>query len=282
LYLREGDFNKSLEAYYRLLYLDSLNSYYYKQAALAASRLENKTLAAQLYSKALKLNQKDNEATLAYGNILMDLEQFHMVDSVIENALAFDPQSRNLLILRTKSAFEQHHNEIVISTLNDLLTKTDTTVTFARLLGISFFNMKEYEKSRTCMLFLLRNRFEGESIYYYLGVASRELGNVSESIEYLKHAVELSISDNIVSYYIQLGQSYEKTGNSKAAISAYRSGYSYSKKGILLYHLARNYDVYYSDKTKAAEYYKKYLASEDTTRVIKDYARRRMQDMGYY
>jgi tetratricopeptide (TPR) repeat protein len=282
LYTREGDFHKSLDAYSRLLRIDSVNSYHYKQAAYTASRLDMADVAIMLYAEALNFNPKDVETYQALGTRYIELKEFRQADSLIEKALAVDPQSKNLLMLKVRSAFEQDKDDVVISTINNLLERADTTASYARYLGISYFNLRDYRKVKTCMEFLVKNNYEGESIYYYLGVAARELGNFKASIDYLKLAVQKSISENIQNYYTQLGQSYEEIGNYPMAIQSYHQAHNSSRKGILLYHLAHNYDVYYKNKSKALEYYKKYLNSEDTTRIVRDFAKRRMRDIGKF
>lgn len=282
LYSREGDLHKSLGVYVRLIKIDSLNSYTYKQAAHTAYRLEKIDLAMMFYLRTLSINGKDVEAYQSLGSLLLDAKQFKLADSLLEAALAVEPQSKNLLMLKAKSASEQDKDDVVIETINGLLEKSDTTALYARYLGFSYFNKRDYKKVKACMEFLVNNDFEGESIYYYLGVAERELGNIPTSINYLKLAVQKSVSENIETYYTQLGQSYEEAGNHPMAIQSYRQAYNNSRKGILLYHLAVNYDLYYKDKSKAIEYYKKYLGSDDTTRLVRDFAKRRMQDIGQF
>jgi tetratricopeptide (TPR) repeat protein len=213
---------------------------------------------------------------------MMVMERYESVDSIVHHALSTEPYFKPLLLLGARSAFEQRKYESVTDIVNRLLEKSDTTALTARLLGVSYFHLQDYNKLISCMQFLLKNQYDFEWVYYYMGIAFRELGDASGSVSWLKLAVEKSISENTSAYYAQLGQSYEKAGDHQAAIKAYRSAYSYSKDGILLYHLARNYDVYYKDKSMAVTYYKRYLASEDTIRLAREYAKRRMQDMGYF
>jgi tetratricopeptide (TPR) repeat protein len=282
LYARDGDFSKALSSFTRLIKSDPTNSYYYKQAGSMANRLGAITSARFWFKKALALNPADTETSLALGNVQMEMEEFESVDSVTQQALAVDPQFKPLLLLSARSAFEQQQYERVTNTINRLLEKSDTTALHARLLGVSYFHLHQYNKLITCMQFLLKNRYQFEWIYYYMGVAYRELGDAPASIDWFKQAVEKSISENTTTYYTELGKSYEEIGNHQEAIRAYRAAYNYSKEGILLYHLARNYDIYYKDKTTALEYYQKYLKSDDTIRLAKEYARKRMQDMGVF
>ncbi|MEX2232819.1 MAG: hypothetical protein WD824_11700, partial [Cyclobacteriaceae bacterium] len=95
-------------------------------------------------------------------------------------------------------------------------------------------------------------------------------------IAFLNQAIEESIADHIGTYYNQLAMAYEEIKDFKNAIRYYKTAYETSKSAILLYHLARNYDVYYKDKTQAQLYYKKYLDSDDTIRLAKKYSRYRL------
>lgn len=282
LYTRDGDLEDALSCYIHLIKLDSTNSYYYKQAGSTAMRLNAITTAKFWFEKALRFNPADVEVSLALGNALFEIEAYESVDSIVEQALALDPHFKPLILLSAKSAFEQQHYESAIVTINKLLEKSDTTAQLARLLGISYFHLREYNKVVTCMQFLLKNRYDFEWIYYYMGISFRELGDMPASINWLKVAVQKSISENTTTYYSQLAHSYEQMGEYQEAIRAYRAAYNYSKDGILLYHLARNYDVYYKDKSMALEYYQKYLESDDTIRLAREYARKRMQDMGQF
>jgi tetratricopeptide (TPR) repeat protein len=238
--------------------------------------------ARLFYMKALNLNPADTEASLSLGTLLMDLEEYEGVDSVVNLALTIDGQYKPLLLLKARSALEQKNYESVITTVNSLLEKSDTLAIHARLLGVSYFHLADYGKVVTCMNFMMRSRYESEWIYYYMGVASRELGDLPASINFFKLAAQKSLSENTSTYYSQAGQSYEEMGDYNGAIKAYRAAYNYSKEGILLYHLARTYDVYYKDKATALSYYEKYLESDDTIRRAKEYAKKRMQDMGKF
>ena len=135
LFARDGDFYKALECYLRLVGMDSTNSYYYKQAASMAVKSEDKLVAAVFYEKALHYNPSDTEASLALGTLLMELEEFRRVDSLVEKGLALDPEYKPLILLKAKSAFEQQKYQDVIRTINGLVETTDTVAVHARLLG---------------------------------------------------------------------------------------------------------------------------------------------------
>jgi tetratricopeptide (TPR) repeat protein len=95
----------------------------------------------------------------------------------------------------------------------------------------------------------------------------------------MNKAIDEGITENIGTYYTQLARAYEDKKDYKNAIHYYHAAYEKSKSKILLYHLARNYDVYYKDKSTAMAYYRQYLASNDTIRIAKEYSRHRLNTL---
>lgn len=282
LYSRNGEYLSAFECYVLLIQGDSTNGFYYKQAGLMATRMEDNSSATVFFSHALNFTPGDVESSVALGNILMELEEYERVDTLVRLALALAPESKPILVLRARSHLEQQNYESVVSTVNTLLQQSDTTIVYARLLGESYLHLQKYPELVRCMLFLLQNRVADERVFYCMGVAHRGLDNEEAAIPWFGRAAQRSISPNTKVYFSLLGQCHEAVKNYPEAIKAYRMAYNYSKDPILLYHLARNYDVYYKEKDQALDYYRRYLGSGDTTRAARDYARRRMRDMGVF
>ena len=153
LYGRDGDFSKALSCFVKLIQLDSGNGYYLKQAGSMATRLNEIVRAQRWYMQALRLNARDTESSVALANTFMLMEQYQTVDSIVQAAMILEPNFKPLILLRARSAFEQREYGSVATTLNGLLEKTDTTAVIARLLGISYFHLHEYEKVISCMSF---------------------------------------------------------------------------------------------------------------------------------
>jgi tetratricopeptide (TPR) repeat protein len=91
-----------------------------------------------------------------------------------------------------------------------------------------------------------------------MGVAYQQSHEPDSAIMYFNKAIDAGISENISNYYTQLASTYEELKDFKSAIKYYKAAYESSRADILLYHLARNYDVYYKDKTQAIAYYKRF------------------------
>jgi tetratricopeptide (TPR) repeat protein len=229
----------------------------------------------------VQLNPRDIEAYVLLGNALLEDELYEVADSILTQA-AQTHRSPQLRLLLAKAQLGEEKYAAVIRTTEQLMTKGDTIPAYARLLGISYFQLDKFEKVIPCMRFLSRSGLKAEWIYYYMGVSFQQTGQPDSAVAYLNKAIEEGISGNISTYYTQLATSYESLKDFKSAIRYYKAAYESSKSDILLYHLARNYDVYYKDKTQAITYYKRYLSSDDTIRIAREYTRYRLDELSVY
>lgn len=278
LYSRAGQYDLAKELYQNLMSADTTNSFYYKQYGSLLAQTGEGVNAIPFYLTAVGLNPRDLEAYSSLANLLFDIEAYAIADSILIKALK-TIQHPQLKLLLAKAQLGEKKYKSVINNVNELLLHTDTTATSARLLGISYFQLDKHDETISCMNYLLNSGAEADWIYYYIGVSYQQLNNPDSAIVYLNKAIEAGISNNIGTYYTQLALSYENTGDFKNAIHYYKAAYENSKSDILLYHLARNYDQFYKDKSSAIAYYKKYLSSDDTIKVTREYSQQRMQQL---
>jgi tetratricopeptide (TPR) repeat protein len=281
LYARNNQFENSYDCYQKLILGDTANSFYYKQLAIVASQANDMLLSLSSFFKAVQLNPRDIEAFALLGNTLLEEEQYEVADSVLTEALKVN-RSPQLRLLLAKAQLGEEKYQDVIETTHQLMVKGDTIPAYARLLGISYFQLDQFDKVLPCMKFLRKSGLKAEWMYYYIGVSFQQLHQSDSAIIYINKAIEEGISENISNYYTQLASAYEELKDFKSAIKYYKAAYESSKSDILLYHLARNYDVYYKDKSQAIAYYKRYLNSDDTIKIAREYTRYRLDELSVY
>jgi len=78
---------------------------------------------------------------------------------------------------------------------------------------------------------------------------------------YYSEAIKAGISENVAQYYRGKARIAMQTDKNKEAIDLYRQSLEYQKDPTVYFFMANAADLYYKDKTRAAEYYRKYLAS---------------------
>jgi tetratricopeptide (TPR) repeat protein len=281
LYGRNTQFEEAYACYQSLISRDSTNSFYYKQLAIVASQANDPLLSIGSFMKAVKYNPRDIEAYAMLGNALLDIDQFETADSILTQALTIN-RSPQLRLLLAKAQLGEEKWEAVVKTTEQLMTKGDTIPVYARLLGISYFQLDQFDKVMPFMQVLLKADMKADWIYYYMGVSFQQRHEPDSAIVYLNKAIEAGISENISNYYTQLASTYEEKKDFKSSIKYYKAAYESSRADILLYHLARNYDIYYKDKSQAIAYYKRYLSSDDTIKIAKEYTRYRLDELSVY
>ncbi|HMG90976.1 MAG TPA: tetratricopeptide repeat protein [Chryseolinea sp.] len=281
MYGKQKQFASAFLCYTKLIGMDSLNSYYYKQYGIVAHQANVVGAAIHYLDKALELNPTDIESNALLAEILINGEQPEVADMVLTKALKLT-SSPQLSLLLAKAQLAENRYGDAIKTTSQLLVQGDTLPAHARIMGIANFALDEYEEAINWMNFLLNADTRAEWIYYYIGLSYQNINQPDSAIVYLNKAIDEGISENIGDYYAQLAASYEAANNFKMAIKYYKAGYNVSKSGILLYHLARNYDVFYKDKEQAILYFKKYLESDDTIKLAREYSRARVNQLEFY
>ena len=281
LYAKQKLYGPSFICYIKLIQQDSLNSYYYKQYGMVASQANIFGVAVENFSRAIELNPTDIESNALLADILIEGDQPEAADKLLTKALSLTSSAQLSLLLATAQLGEKKYHD-VIKTTSQLIIEGDTLRAYARLMAISQYRLNEYEQAIKWLDFLLRGDLKAEWIYYFLGVSYQHLNKPDSAIIFLNKAVEAGISGNIGLYYSQLATSYENVNNFKMAIKYYKAAYEESKSGILLYHLARNYDVFYKDKAQAIAYFKRYLESDDTIKLAREYSRSRVTELEFY
>src|SRR5688572_24037374 len=281
LYAKQKLYGPSFICYIKLIQQDSLNSYYYKQYGMVASQANIFGVAVENFSRAIELNPTDIESNALLADILIEGDQPEVADKLLTKALSLTSSAQLSLLLATAQLAEKKYHD-VIKTTSQLIIEGDTLRAYARLMAISQFRLNEYEEAIKWLDFLLRGDLKAEWVYYFLGVSYQHLNKPDSAIIFLNKAVEAGISENIGLYYSQLATSYENVNNFKMAIKYYKAAYEESKSGILLYHLARNYDVFYKDKAQAIAYFKRYLESDDTIKLAREYSRSRVTELEFY
>lgn len=277
IYLREDNYRKATDLFGRLIRLDSSQSRYHKKAAIAAYQSGRAQLAQKHYQHAHRLNPTDLSIITALSILYQQQQNIPQAQQMIRKGLQLDSTNTKLTITGAQLYFNLKQYDSSLVLLKSLLRqKQDTTIKMVRMLGLSYYFEKQYEK---CIPFLeqfLEKDISTDIIHYYLGNAYSALEDTKNATFHYEMAAQEGVSENIATYFTRLGMLYESQKQFAKAIRAYQSAYDYEPSNALLYHLARNYDVYYKDKSIALDYYQRYLSLQDTGNLdYMDYSRQR-------
>jgi tetratricopeptide (TPR) repeat protein len=260
--------------------MDSSNPYFYR--LLGNVHLKNQAFlyAMSNYSKARELNKNNLASGLALIRLQLQLEMKENALSIAEELLDQSGQNKAVLRAHMKAAYKNKKYEACIQSAEALFDMNDSNLLVQKIVGIAYFHQKEYQKTIHLLEKVIEIEQESDILYYYLGISYRESKQYEKAQKALEQSIDYAISDNLESYYTQLAVSYEEAGNHVKAIHFYQAAYKSSRNQILLYHLARNYDTYYQDKSTALEYYERYLSSEDTAnQLYQNYSKHRIEEL---
>lgn len=217
------------------------------------------------YKKCLELNPHDIKSAKNLAFIYTKIDRDDLALDVLKKGLVSSPNSSVLHTEIAKVFYKQKDYENAIDAENQSMQLGgDSSLIKLKIIGISYFQLGQHEKAIEYLSYVDENSESNETMNYYIGACYIELGDLEKGELFIKKAINQGVSNNLDNFYTSLAIVYEKQENYKESINAYKLAYQYSKNKILLYHLARNYYVYYKDKTVAMKYYQKYLNENDT------------------
>lgn len=279
-YEKVKDYEGAIEQLNLLIEMDSSNAYFHKVLANTYQKSNEFLYAVATYTKARALNKNDLESALALIDLYLKIGMTEKAMNLSEELLEQKSQNKAVLMAHLKTAYKNKKYSDCIQSANVMFAQKDSNLLLQKIVGIAYFHQKEYHKSIQFLENVINVEKESDILYYYLGISYRETKQYEKAQNALEKSIDYAISDNLESYYTQLAVSYEEAGNHVKAIHFYQAAYKSTRDKILLYHLARNYDTYYQDKSTALDYYERYLESEDTAnQLYQNYSKHRIDEL---
>ncbi len=277
IYQKEMNYTSAIGQYKKLISLSPENAFYWKKSGQLKYKSNDLKGALIDFQKAHELNTRDVEVIGQLCRLNLKLNQLESSKALLEKGLSLNPEDVGLLSMKAKIHYQEKDFAETIQSVEQVVRITgDTSLLMLKLLGVSFLQTGDSEKSIVCLERALTDAPDSETLYYYLGFAYKNIGKDEKSISCFQKAIESGISENISMYYSNLAEMYESKENYGQAIKAYKMAYESSEEKEILYHLARNYDMYYKDKSTALSYYEKYMSSNDSDNVdYMDYSEHR-------
>lgn len=281
IYLQLKNYEKSTYLFRYLSKQQPDNSYYYKQLGKVAHRASQFIDAVIYYEKAISLNKNDIESTLQLCKIYYNLQLYTKLDSCIALGKALDDLNTVPWLYEMKSSYAQKKYNNTIDAINRALELgEDSSVFIMQKLGVSFYHHGQYYSAIKVLKRLLEQDKNNESIHYYLGLSYKKIREFEKGQYHFESAIDKGITRYLSDYYVQLALCFEEQGLLEKSIKSYQIAYKSSKQNILLYHLARNYDLYYKDKSTALSYYERYLAMNDSDHIpLLGYSKKRISEL---
>ncbi|MBA3901298.1 MAG: tetratricopeptide repeat protein, partial [Bacteroidetes bacterium] len=126
LYQSTGKHASALMIFKKLIQIDSLNSYYYKQTAYSANRLGDFTNAIFYYQNSIALNPEDFEAAASLIDLYLIMEDFEEADILADKMLKLDLENISIIQKKAKTAYKLKDYKHTYKHVNALLSLGDS------------------------------------------------------------------------------------------------------------------------------------------------------------
>lgn len=279
IYRKENNDESAVDYYKKLVDTDCVNSYYRKILGDFYWKRQGIKGAAESYLKAYELNDNNIEVIYKLSKLFFKIKLYERSEELVDEGLKINPENIKLLKQKANLAYTQKSYKTVIDIVNNvdsIIAKPSNYL--LKLKAISLYQTNQFKPAIDLFSELVNKYQKTEILHYYLGMAYKKIEDLNKSQYHLEKAIDAGMSDNLASYFTNLGVVFEEQGHFKEAIKAYKLAYEKSNDKILLYRLAKNYDAYYADKKMALKYYETFLAQEDdsTHQDYSEYAKRRV------
>jgi tetratricopeptide (TPR) repeat protein len=259
--MSRGNETKAEVYYKQILQHDSTNFLVYKQLAHICHDKADVICEMNNLARANKLNPVDGDVAADFSDLLINLKLYPSAEKILDTAVKADPENLVLLESLAKLLYTQKKWLEAANCCEKILTLGDQSPIVLTRLGISYFNLNNYQ----CALESFSQIDElnhDETICYYTAVSYKKLKDYQSAVKWLQKTIDAGISPNTSQYYNSLADTYETTKNYNRAAFAYQKSLQFKPDAMTYYSIANMYDAELKNHKLALVYYKKYLASK--------------------
>lgn len=277
-YISIEDFARAYQIFESIHQVDSANVYFKKQFAYTAFRAGKTDQAIRLYEQVIAENPGDFSSHLNLIAIYKRKKDAFQVFQSGLRALAIFPKNPTILLRQADALFELKDYEKAIYPYEQYLMGNDSVFEVLKNYGICVYFNKNNEKAiqllDKCMQLVPNDQY----VYFFLGLAYKNLADYERSAECLVAAIECSKPIYLTEMYHHLGQVYGLHRKFEKSIEALLESYKCNSLNYeALFEIATTYEEFNFNKTLALNYYRSYLKEAGEKAKNADYALERMR-----
>ena len=280
--ISRGNKVKAITYYKKILQRDSSNFSVYQQLASLYETQYDTVNYGKYLIKANTIDPTDPDVAYDLGRLYIAFKKYDKAAITFDKAIKADTLNLILLKGRAEVSFLQKRYPETIKACVKLIDNGEKNAYVVNWLAISYFNLRQYQKSLITFQ-MLSGDMLNESSFFYIAMCYKGLDDQPNAIIYLQKALVDAISPNVGNYYEDLGDSYVSMHKPKKALAAYQKGLQFKEIPLIYYAIASLYDVDLKDAKTAVKYYKKYLATKSDDKNDQkyiDYAKSRIPLLG--
>ncbi|HZL12215.1 MAG TPA: tetratricopeptide repeat protein [Prolixibacteraceae bacterium] len=272
-YISLDDFEQAYQTFEAIHKVDSVNVYFKKQFAFAAFKMGKTDLAVRLFEQVVLANPGDFGSHLNLIAIYKRMKDAEKVYEAGNHALSIFPSNATLLLRQADALFELKDYERALYPYEKYLAENDSTFEVLKNYGISLFFCKNEEKAIYMLDKCMRLSLNDQYVYFYLGLAYKNLSRLESSAECLIAAIACSQPPYLSEMYHHLGQVYGSNREFEKSIEALKKAFELNNEKVeVLFEIATTYEEFNFNKTLALNYYSTYLKTAREKAKNADYA----------
>jgi len=272
------NYQKAYDVFMMIRYKDSTNVVYNKQLGLVALRTGKINQAIEMFESVLEYNPNDFNT---YLNLISSYSQIkdavHIVRTV-DRALYFFPENSAFLLRGANSLYVLAEYEEARPSYERYLARNDSVIDVLKNYGITLYFCKEPEKAISLLETYFYQDPDDAYVNFYLGLAYRDIANLSRSAEFLEMAVACAQPVYLAEMCHHLGKVYGLNREFELSVKALQKAFYFNTKKVeILCEIANTYEEFNPDKKLALNYYTQYLKEAGDSAVNANYAQERVR-----
>jgi tetratricopeptide (TPR) repeat protein len=182
IYSLEKEFFPAIELYSSLIRYDSTNSYFYSKLAYCCTQTGIIPAALSYYQQAINYNRNDAESANKMINILLETNQFHEADSILDTLMITFPSDVDLIIKKacTQSVFGEYPEAIRL--FKKAVQMGDSSLYMCKNYGNTLYNNGDFAESIFWLRRYAKECPEDDKNLYYLAIACQKDYRFQESL----------------------------------------------------------------------------------------------------
>ncbi len=277
-YISIEDFQRAYQTFEAIHLTDSINVYFNKQFAYSAFKTGKTDQAIRLYEQVIAENPGDFGSHLNLIAVYKRKKEPIKVYESANRALATFPKNPTILLREADALFELQDYEKATFPYEQYLMENDSVFEVLKNYGICIYFSKNNEKAIELLDKCMRMVPNDQFVYFYLGLAYKNLAQYESSAECFIAAIECSQPVYLTEMYHHLGQVYGLRREFEKSIEALQKAFECNNERVeILFEIATTYEEFNFNKTLALNYYSTYLKTAGEKAKNADYALERMR-----
>ncbi len=280
VYFEQNRFGAALKYYHRLKKQFPDNAYFYRRAAVCASKLNRLKAAERDFRKTLQLNPADFKASVLFYNLLKKQQRWPEALNILNLALTNHPKASQLYLARGDTYLSMEKYLPARQDYSKALTLGDSTAYVFKKIGVAYYYLNDFAAALYALQKSVQKKADDPLVFYFLGLAQKSLHMTDKAIASFRKALALALPTYLPDLYFNLADSYTSRKDYPTALSYYKQVLQVApERKIVLFYMATIYDKYYKDAQVPLRYYQQFLqqADEKIPKRYKKYALERMK-----